>query len=292
MKARIVDIENGEVTVKTEKGKFVTVPQKRFKFDCRVNDTIVVENNNGKLYFLPDAPSFWGDDEPESKPKKKKENKGKKFPLFTKVLVAVLIACLIMFAPVLISMNNERVKQEKIASLHDCLSAAENRETGSYEGLSEYEKTRMIYTNMVSKSNENITCYEKYGDENSGSAIEQNQGTIEFAKIQICLDDAYENYKVTDAERKDAGSDLDANMILVKRVGAGYAAQKDCYTKYGKLNDYSSEISELDAEIKENQSWIDYGKSAQEAQKYYSASRKSINCTTNTYGSSSYTNCY
>lgn len=272
MKAKIIDIEGSEVTIKTETGKFVTVPRRKLKFDCEINQKVVIEKNGDKIYILPEVPSFWGDDEVENDAKiRKKDNKNGKSGIATKVLIVIVVLCLIAFVPVAISFNDDAKEKERKDNLNSCINAS-------------------ISSSLRDQYSKKIDCYEKYGDENSKDEITKNERLLERVEIDECFFAAEEDYKVTDKERKDAGSDLGANLILVKRVGNKLAAQKECYTKYGKIGDYSSEISKIEADIKENQSMIEYGEEAQKSQNNYS--KNWINCTTNTVGSSSYTNCY
>lgn len=272
VKAKIVDIEDGKVTVKTENGKFLTISEKKLKFSHRLNQKIIIERNNNKYYILPDNASFWGDDEP----KIKKKAKSKKQPRYKKpqiILVVILVLIILTGIPLLILHNNSVKEEERSSNLEKCLDNA----------VSEYLKDTYA---------KNIKCYEQYGGEDAEEKINENKTHLEYAQIQECVYDARENYKVTDEERNNAGSDLAANIMLVKRVGEGFKAEKECYTKYGKLGDYRSEIDKIEADIKENQSMLEYGESEQESIRNYSNNHRSLNCTTNTVGSSAYTNCY
>ena len=282
MKARVIDIEDNKVTVKTENGKFITVPLKKLKFDCHINQTVVIEKNEDKIYIVPEVVSFWDDDEPKiNKKAKNDEYKKKKHTsgLTKTLLIIVLILTALASTPIIISIISDAQERGRISNLNTCLSDAQLK---SFDSLK----------NSYSK---NIECYEKYGGNDAEKNIDENKRLLETANIQECLNDAENNYKVTDEERENAGSDLGANMILVKRYGEKFKAQKSCYTKYGKLNDYSSEINKIDADITENQSMIDYGESAQKSQDIINQSRRynsSVHCTTNSYGTSAYTNCY
>ena len=273
MKARIVDIENNEVTVKTEHGKFITIPQKKLKFDCHINQTVTIEKNGDKIYILPEVPSFWGDDDSEPKQKRNNKKEKSKSSGLVKVLAVVLILCGLASIPIVISFVNEAKTKERMANLDTCLSEAR----GGYL-KDQYSKT--------------IECHEKYGGDDADEKINENKRLLEYTIISECTYQANENYKVSEEEINNAGNDVSANLILIKRVGEGYKAQKACYTENGKLGDYSSEISKLNSEISENQSMIEYAESALESQKNYAASRNYMNCTTNRVGSSSYTSCY
>ena len=274
MKAKIVDIEDGKVTVKTENGKFITVSEKRFKFDHRINQKITIERDGSKFYILPDTTSFWGDDEPKVKKKTNNNKKKKKeFGTLGKVLISILIACIIFLVPILINHNNIAREKDRQANLTNCLS----------EAISEYLK------DMYPK---NIACYEKYGGEDAEEKITESKKELETVEIQECVNEANENYKVTDEEISSAGTDINANLILVRRVNDRFNAEKDCYKKYGKLGDYSSELNRIEADIKESESMIKYGETEQEAANRYNESHRWLNCTTNTVGSSAYTNCY
>ncbi len=274
MKAKIVDIEDNRITIKTDKGKFITLPKTRLKFDCHINQMITIENNDGKFYFLPDTPSFWGDDDFVQKTQSKKLNgKNKKHSIITKGLIVMLILVIVASVPIILFFINDAKTKERMANLDNCLSEAE----GGY--------LRDVYT-------ETIKCHEKYGGENAEEEISKNKRLLEYDTIQECVNRANENYKVTDEEIANAGNDVGASLILIKRFGEGYKAQKACYTENGKLGNYSSEISKLNSEISENQSMIEYTESILESQNNYSASRNYINCTTNRVGSSSYTSCY
>lgn len=273
MKARIVDIENDEVTVKTEHGKFVTVPQKKLKFDCHINQTVVIEKNGDKIYILPEVPSFWGDnDEPIKNKRSKKEKKTRGL---TKVLLIALLIVLVVAGGILFLFSKDKMEKDRIANLEKCLSEAQS----------------LAYKESVTKT---IECQKNYGGDDKDEKISLNERLLEGANIQQCLEDAENNYAVTEEERVSAGTDLGSSMILVKRYGEKFKAKKACYTKYGKLNDYSSEINKLDADIAENDAMIQYGESAQKSQDIINQSQKynSLHCTTNSYGSSSYTNCY
>lgn len=274
MRARIVDIENNEVTIKTEHGKFVTVPQKKLKFDCHISQTVTIEKNGDKIYILPEVSSFWGDDE---KPiKNTRSNKEKKSSRLTKALSIILIIILVAIGVLSFQLVKNKMEDDRIANLKNCLSEAQS----------------LAYKESITKT---IECQKNYGGNDKDDTIRFNEGLLEDANIQQCLTDAENNYAVTEEEQTSAGADLGANLILVKRYGEKYKAQKSCYTKYGKLNDYSSEINKLDADIAENQSMIEYGESAQKTQDIINQSQRyssSLYCTTNSYGSSSYTNCF
>lgn len=274
MKARIIDIEDNEVTIKTQNGKFVTVPRKKLKFYCEINQTVVLEKNGDKVYIVPEVPSFWGDDEFGDDSKSKKESKKHtKSNTFTKILVVVAAICVLAFAPVAIFMDKDAKEKERVANLDNCLSEANSQ----------------FLKDTYSKK---VECYEKYGGKDTEEHITENKRLLERANIDECYVAANEDYKVTDKEIKSAGTDVAANLILVKRVGNRLSAQKECYTKYGKIGDYSSELSKIEADIKENQSMIEYAENAQKTQNSNAIGKNWINCTTNTVGSSSYTNCY
>ena len=268
MKARIVDIEGDKATIKTQGGKFVTIPRKKFKFDISLGQNVVIEKDNGKFYILPESVNFWGDDEFE-KPAKapKKHNK------VAVVLAAAVVTLIICFTPILYNLNKNKKEDERIENLTSCITV------NNYE----HEKA--------------IECYEKYGGEDKEQRIKEENEYLEYEKVAQCLNEAYDNYKVSDEEIEDAGSDVRASLVLVKRYGAGFQAQRDCYVKYGKLGDYGSEIDALDAKISENNAMVEYGESIERSSnssQYYSipSYSSSISCTSNTIGSSTFTSCY
>ena len=269
MKAKIVDIEDNSVTIKTEGGKFVTVPRKKLKFDCNLGQTIIVEKDDGKFYFLPESVSFWGDDDYDHDNQKPKT----KVKITYIILVPLLIVCLICFIPVGLSIYKNHEEDVRSANLSSCL------------GGNEY------------KYDELIECYRQYGGADKEEKIAEQENMKEGVSLIQCLREASNNYALTDEEIEGAKSDLGASIVLIKRVGSGYRAQRECYVRYSKITNHDSEIDELDAKISENDAMVSYAESAQAAansSRYndiYSYS-SSFSCSSRTVGSSTYTSCF
>ena len=83
MKARIVKIEKESVVIKNSRNKFVTIPKKKLEFEYKLGDTIEIEKNGNKFYFLPsnnnteenELEAFWDDEIEDHVSAKKSRNK-------------------------------------------------------------------------------------------------------------------------------------------------------------------------------------------------------------------------
>lgn len=95
MKARIVDIENNDVTIKTEGRKFIAVPRKSIKFNPEINQIVSIEKDGDKTYILPSGPSFF-DDEVNDKPKKSRVD-GKKMTIIVLSIICVVAPTALFF---------------------------------------------------------------------------------------------------------------------------------------------------------------------------------------------------
>lgn len=286
MKAKIVDIEDNAVTIKTEGGKFVTVPRKKLKFDCSLGQSIIVEKNDGKFYFLPESTSFWGDEDEKSVKKKKPIKKS------IIVLASLLLACIICLAPFGYQYLKAKKNEQRIIDLHACMDNAGSTALPVDEALPDSEKRSLDQTNEISKNNDLIRCEETYGD-GTNDAIDQYKKNIELVEIEQCTDEAKANYAVSQEEIDSSNSDLEFSLVLVKRVGDGLRAQRSCYSSKGKLGDYSYAIDKLDADISENEAMVEYIESSINSRNSTNERFSNwYNCTTNYVGSSAYTSCY
>lgn len=210
---------------------------------------------------------FW--DEPTKQPKK-----SKKQHILSGIVIAVLVTFIIGFS---VSIFISKKREETEALLNDCISYTWNK-PDTYA--------------------EQIECYEKYKTEEHDEKVAELTEKKTGLDLIACLNEASENYAVTDEERANAGTDTNALLILVKRVGSGIDAKMSCHNKY-KTADYETAMNKLKADKSENEAYIT---DAENAIKYEQTKPQtiyqqpsyssSVHCSSRSVGSSIYTDCY
>lgn len=98
MKAKIVDIENKGVVIKTEDGKFITVPRKKIKFECKISQIVSIEKNDDKIYILPSKSTVFNDNKPEDSTRQEYSKiGGKEIAIIILSIVCILIPTALFF---------------------------------------------------------------------------------------------------------------------------------------------------------------------------------------------------
>ena len=141
MKARIIEIADEEITLKSENGKFKKVSRELLKFEYKLGDTIEVEYDGKKYYYLPPegaevyvdsstyaAPSV----KKKSAPSKEKKNlKGIGGPL-----VVLIVLCFLLVAWFIVAIAENNGANFSCSQLS---SVIDNRTCNSLKGLASVE---------------------------------------------------------------------------------------------------------------------------------------------------------
>lgn len=216
---------------------------------------------------------FWGE-----------ETKKNTSPAKTK---KIIVGLLFVITPVIglsggfITMYINHQKEQTKELLSSCLS----------EAVRVYSATAEKGATEAGMYQSQIECHEKYKTDNYEQRVAQLTEDKTESELNTCLAEADKNYAVSDEEINNAGTDISASLILIKRIGAGIDAKMNCHYKY-KTSYSESELNKLKADKSENEAYIQDAENALEAQKYRSSSRRSINCSSYSHGNSTYTDCY
>lgn len=220
---------------------------------------------------------FWGVKNDDRKPRDKVRIK--------KIIVGLTCIAMpiILVGSVFVNMYINNQKEQTRENLSECLKSAlqtyENAIGAGVEGIEPYSSQ--------------IECHEKYKTDTYERDMASLTESKTSAELLMCLNQADENYAVSDEEIASAGNDVNAGLILVKRIGSRIDAKMSCHNKY-KTNLYETEMNKLKADKAENKAYIEDAENAIKYQQNQSKSytSTSTHCYSNSIGSSIYTNCY
>ena len=86
MKAKVVDVDNNEITIKTEGGRFIAIQRKMVKFAPEINQIVSIEKDGEKIYVLPSKSSLFDDGEDDESKQSRTDGK-------TIVIIVLAIIC-------------------------------------------------------------------------------------------------------------------------------------------------------------------------------------------------------
>ena len=202
-----------------------------------------------------------------------------------KIIVGLIfvIVPIIGLGSIFVNMYLNNQKEQTKEALRTCLEETDKIYSATAEaGASEVGR----YASL-------IECHEKYKTDTYDQSVASLNELRTQNELDACLKEADNNYSVSDEEMANAGTDVNALLILVKRVGSGIDAKMSCHNKY-KTAGYETAMNKLKADKSENEAYIDDANNAIKMQQYQSqsSSRSYTHCTSNSYGNSIYTNCY
>lgn len=224
---------------------------------------------------------FW--DEPKKSKKKTPKRKGLVITCSIIILLLVSVGG-VFFAKFYI----EKMETETKEQLSSCLKEAEQiyYNTSDVTGAS----PSTLYSSQ-------IECHEKYKTDSYDVEVARLNELKTSSDLNTCLEEASNNYAVSEEERINAGTDVNALLILIKRVGSGIDAKMSCHEKY-KTPDYETQMSKLRADKSENEAYIADAENAIRYEQnrpqtiYQQPSSSSVHCSSRSIGSSVYTDCY
>lgn len=176
----------------------------------------------------------------------------------------------------------EDLKNKTIENLHSCLKTAENdySHIATMEGIS----ATMMYSSQ-------IECHEKYKTTDYEQKVAELKRFIKYSKLHDCLNEANKNYAVSDEDKNNAGTDINALLILVKRISAGIDTKLNCHSENRDASS-EAEVAKLKADKSNNEAYIDYAENAIKLRQNQTNRQKSTHCSSRKVGDSIFTDCY
>ena len=224
--------------------------------------------------------SFWG----EEAEKKSDPAKAKRIIIG---LVFVLIP-IIGIGSVFVNLYLNNQKEQTKEALHTCLKETEQI----------YSATAEAGASEVGMYSSQIECHEKYKTDIYEQAVASLTEAKTRGELNACLKEADANYAVSDEEINNAGTDINALLILIKRVGSGIDAKMSCHNKY-KTTEYETAMNKLKADKSETEAYIadaenaiKYEQTRPQAIYQQPSYSSSVHCSSRSVGGSIYTDCY